>query len=101
MEQLLDGVGIHIHEDRQHADLVFEIQEFAIDNETGEAASAGLLIGLLLKEGCELRDISYYESVAAKIAAEGWEAAGITPDKMKPITWAEYIEKKYDEIVRL
>lgn len=94
----LDGVGVHIYteEGATFMDLIFEIDEAAIDNDTGEAAPAGMRRICKLRDGADLRPIAEYEAIAAKFAAEGFEDMGIMPGNIRPITYDEYVKKGYD-----
>ncbi len=94
----LDGIGVRIYSEDgvTFMDLLFEVDDVALDGETGEAVPSGMRRILKLNEGQSLRSIAEYEEVARKIAAAGFPAQGILPGKMRPVNWAYYTMKGYD-----
>jgi hypothetical protein len=97
MSNEIYGNGVRVIPKESRVEFLFEVQDLAENTITGNLEPAGLKIALNLKPGTLIQPVSVYEEGAAKFEREGFPDYGITPEKVRRITWAEFQEKGYGE----
>lgn len=94
LDNRLDGLGFILFPEKNELDYLFEVTNVATDNKTGASCPVGLRLRFDLIKEKPLKDKEFYLQSAKEIKERG--LFGITPDKMKLITWKEFCEKGYN-----